>query len=100
MIFIFTPMMCSVPLDFGVSKNASAQLIISAKFLKHRKLFADFARTFSRLGIKTNFLKYSAIARNQERNILEQFPSETLNLIAKYIARSPSLKFIIVNKNS
>ena len=38
--------------------------------------------------------------RNQERNILKQLPSETLNLMAKSIVCSPSLNLIIVNKNS
>ena len=79
----------------GVSINTSVQSIIPIKLLKHRKRSVDVARTVSRLGIKTNALKYSAIARNQERNILEQLPSETWNLIAKSIVCSPSLNFII-----
>ena len=70
------------------------------KFLKHQKRSADLARTVSILGIEANALKYSAIARNQERNMLEQLSSETLNLIAKSIVCSPSLNFITVNKKS
>ena len=57
-------------------------------FLKHQKGCGNAVTTVSRLGIKTNALKYSAIARNQERNILEQLHSETVNLIAKSIVFS------------
>ena len=85
---------------FVVSINTSVQSIIPIKFLKYQKLSADVARTVSRLRIKTNVLKHSATACNQVRNILEQLPSETMNVTAKSIVCSPSLNFITVNKCS
>ena len=100
-MFVFTPCytLCNSKL-LGVSINTSLQSIIPIKFLKHQKRSGDGARTVLRSGIKTNALKYSVIARNQEKNMLEQLTSETLNLIAKSIASSPSLNFVIASKNS